>query len=144
LRRKLSNCEITAIQKGVDTELPVGYERIGFVFPTYGWGLVIMVSDFLSKASLLKQDNTYLFAVATCLGMTGNAIPQANALLKEKGCFASHFMKCFNIGAPTISHHLKELANAELIYTEKRGKFLFCKVNEEIVNEVNKLLNLQT
>lgn len=61
----------------------------------------------------------------------------------EDGCAISEIMQNFNIGAPTISHHLKELANAELIYTDKRGKFLVCKVNETLVNEVVELLKLQ-
>jgi ArsR family transcriptional regulator len=61
----------------------------------------------------------------------------------EDGCALSEIMQNFNIGAPTISHHLKELSNAELVYTEKRGKFLVCKVNEALVNEVIELLKLQ-
>lgn len=55
-------------------------------------------------------------------------------------CFITDIIESLNIGAPTISHHLKELANAELITTEKRGKYLVCKVNEKIVNEVSKIL----
>ena len=54
----------------------------------------------------------------------------------EPGCFVSEIMKLFKIGAPTISHHLKELVNAELIVTEKRGKFLVAKINEETIKEV--------
>ncbi len=60
----------------------------------------------------------------------------------EDSCLISDITDCLRIGAPTISHHLKELANADLIYTEKRGKFLVCRVNEEISSEVNKLLAL--
>ena len=36
-------------------------------------------------------------------------------------CFITEIITKFNIGAPTISHHLKELSNAGLIMTEKRG-----------------------
>lgn len=63
----------------------------------------------------------------------------------EKGreCFMTDIIERLNIGAPTISHHLKELANAGLIYTEKKGKYLVCKVNEELVREVSNLLALQ-
>jgi len=50
--------------------------------------------------------------------------------------------KSLNIGAPTISHHLKELSNAELIFTERKGKYVVARVNEEMVDEVNKLLKL--
>jgi ArsR family transcriptional regulator, arsenate/arsenite/antimonite-responsive transcriptional repressor len=41
------------------------------------------------------------------------------------------------IGAPTISHHLKELANAGLITTERRGKYLVAKVNREAWAELS-------
>jgi ArsR family transcriptional regulator len=59
------------------------------------------------------------------------------------GCLINDIAESFNIGAPTISHHLKELTNAELIFTERKGRYLVAKVNEEIVNEVNELLKLQ-
>lgn len=58
-------------------------------------------------------------------------------------CFITDIIDCLNIGAPTVSHHIKELANAELITTEKRGKFLVCKINEELVDEVSRMLPLK-
>lgn len=57
-------------------------------------------------------------------------------------CLISDIAKTLNIGAPTISHHLKELENAELIFTERKGKFVVARVNSEIVDEVNELLKL--
>ena len=57
-------------------------------------------------------------------------------------CLISDIVKSFNIGAPTISHHLKELANAELIFTERKGKYLVARVNEEMIDEVKELLKL--
>ena len=48
---------------------------------------------------------------------------------KENSCLVNTIMGKLNIGAPTISHHLKELVQAELITTERRGKFLTCAVN---------------
>lgn len=57
-------------------------------------------------------------------------------------CSVADIMACLNIGAPTISHHIKELVNADLITTEKRGKFLVCRVNEKLVGEVSKMLVL--
>lgn len=58
------------------------------------------------------------------------------------GCLICEIAESLNIGAPTISHHLKELTNAELIFTERKGKYLVARVNEEMVNEVNELLKL--
>lgn len=57
-------------------------------------------------------------------------------------CSIADIKSCFNIGAPTVSHHIKELVNATLITTEKRGKFLICKVNTQLTSEVADLLRL--
>jgi len=57
-------------------------------------------------------------------------------------CFVTDIIQSLNIGAPTISHHIKELANAGLITTEKKGKFLICRVNKELVKEIIKLFDL--
>lgn len=58
-------------------------------------------------------------------------------------CFVTDIINSLNIGAPTISHHIKELVNADLISTNKKGKFLICKVNEDLVEEVCQLLSLK-
>ncbi len=57
-------------------------------------------------------------------------------------CLVSDVMCSFNIGAPTISYHLKELANAGLITTERKGKFLVARINENTIDEVNGILSI--
>lgn len=70
-------------------------------------------------------------------------VKQTEASYKtDCGCLISDITKSLNIGAPTISHHLKELSNAELIFTERKGKYLVARVNEKVVNEVNEFLKL--
>ncbi len=44
------------------------------------------------------------------------------------------------IGAPTVSHHLKELVNAGLIVTERQGKFLIARPVPGTWEEVSRLL----
>ena len=58
-------------------------------------------------------------------------------------CFIYDLIKNLNIGTPTISHHLKELSNADLIITERRGKNIVAKLNEEMIEELGKILNLE-
>ena len=58
-------------------------------------------------------------------------------------CFISDICNSLKIGAPTISHHLKELANADLITTERRGKFLVARLNEATIKAANKILSIQ-
>ena len=52
-------------------------------------------------------------------------------------CFVSEIINSFDIGAPTISHHLKELTKAGLISTERRGKYLVATVNVKAIDEVS-------
>jgi ArsR family transcriptional regulator len=58
----------------------------------------------------------------------------------EVECYITDIMSCLKIGAPTISHHLKELSNADLIVTERKGKFLVARINEKTLDEVKKIL----
>ena len=55
-------------------------------------------------------------------------------------CHLSDIVKLFGLSPPTISHHLKELANADLIVTEKRGKFLVARINKETLGAVKQIL----
>ena len=55
-------------------------------------------------------------------------------------CCVSDIIGSLKIGAPTVSHHLKELSNAGLIVTERQGKFLIARPIRETWEEVKKLL----
>lgn len=81
----LTECEIVAIHKGTDINIPTGYERIGFVFPVYYFGLPDMVADFIRKAKLSKENAPYYFAVATPGGFSGKPIVQMDRLFRGKG-----------------------------------------------------------
>lgn len=51
-------------------------------------------------------------------------------------CFLHDIMERLNVGAPTVSHHLKELVEADLIVTEKQGKFVVCRLNQEALSGI--------
>jgi ArsR family transcriptional regulator len=57
-------------------------------------------------------------------------------------CFICDIMESLNIGAPTVSHHLKELSNADLITTERRGKFLVARAKKGTLDEARKVLSI--
>ena len=60
-------------------------------------------------------------------------IAQEGARAYEAGhaCFLHTIMERLDVGAPTVSHHLKELVNAELITAERQGKFVTCRATDE-------------
>ena len=59
---------------------------------------------------------------------------------EEPQCTVSSIVKMFRLSAPTISHHLKELANADLITTSKRGKYLVATINKKTLARVKAVL----
>jgi ferredoxin len=60
-------------------------ERVGFVFPTYFWGLPVLAENFLRALSLSAPPETYCYFVATCGVMPGAAGASAQALLRRRG-----------------------------------------------------------
>jgi DNA-binding transcriptional ArsR family regulator len=65
----------------------------------------------------------------------------ANAIAPGHSCLVHVIMDRLNIGAPTVSHHLKELVNADLISTAREGKFLTCKVNDGALSVLQSFFN---
>lgn len=54
-------------------------------------------------------------------------------------CFLARLLGGLDIEAPTVSHHVKELADAGLIDTERDGKQLICSVRPEALVELRAL-----
>ncbi|HPS88013.1 MAG TPA: metalloregulator ArsR/SmtB family transcription factor [Spirochaetota bacterium] len=52
-------------------------------------------------------------------------------------CFITDIMETLSIGAPTVSHHMKELTGAGLVITERKGKFLTARINDELIRELS-------
>jgi len=46
----------------------------------------------------------------------------------------------FDLSLSTVSHHLKELKNAGLIICEKRGQWVYCRPNPEVLKDIEGFL----
>ena len=51
-------------------------------------------------------------------------------------CFLASIINNLRIGAPSISHHLRELESAGLIETSKEGKQLVCSIRPEAMTDL--------
>ena len=57
-------------------------------------------------------------------------------LLKDKDMSAGDIADQFNIGKPTISHHLDLLRQAGLVTSEKQGQFIIYSINTTVLDEM--------
>jgi len=56
------------------------------------------------------------------------------------GCLIYDFINKLDIGAPTVSHHVKTLVDANLIRVERNGKYLTCYLNETLKSALSGFL----
>lgn len=53
----------------------------------------------------------------------------------------TNLAETLGISAATTSHHIKELINAGLITTVKRGRWVYCTVNHKTFSQMSDFLN---
>jgi ferredoxin len=131
---KLTDCDVVAIRRNMDMTVPVGLERLGFVFPTYGWAQPLMVADFLRSAVFPAQGGTYAFAVTTCGGLPFNAIPQAGILLAEKGVRLNYGASIRMYRNSVLHYKMRQDAGKEAAKSAKRA----APIIDDIVNKREK------
>jgi ArsR family transcriptional regulator, arsenate/arsenite/antimonite-responsive transcriptional repressor len=69
-------------------------------------------------------------------------IQMMEAIRKEEGWMpCSVLIELFDLAQSTVSHHLKQLVDADLLITEKDGRSSLYKINKEVVNEYVGYLN---
>jgi len=59
-------------------------------------------------------------------------------MLKKKDMTAGDIADCFDISKPSISHHLELLKQAGLVFSVKRGQFIFYSLNTTVMDEMFK------
>jgi ArsR family transcriptional regulator, arsenate/arsenite/antimonite-responsive transcriptional repressor len=61
--------------------------------------------------------------------------------ISEGGSCVCDLAKKFSLSQSTVSHHLKELRNADLIEVEKSGLWVYCRVNHNKLKELEEFLS---
>lgn len=87
LARAISNglggAELIPIPKAMGGEADVNADKVGFIFPVYGWGVPRIVVEFI-RGSKFKP-KPYVFAIATCGGTPGRTLLELRKLLRKAG-----------------------------------------------------------
>lgn len=83
LSEDLTETEIVSIPRVFGQEIQVTSRRIGFVFPTYAYGLPRMVQEFVSQLQVPEQ--TYVFGITSNCGIPGPTLRKLDRLLRKQG-----------------------------------------------------------
>jgi flavodoxin len=82
ISKELGNCEIVSMVKPFN--IIKQYESVGFIYPTYYFGLPKIVIEFVENLKLSNNNNTYYYSIATYGGLAGNAVFQMYELLLNR------------------------------------------------------------
>ncbi len=72
------------------------------------------------------------------LVMMERCCPPDSCCGDENTSCVSEIGNCCEVAPSTLSHHLKELRNAGLLMTKKRGKFVDCWIEPETLAELSR------
>ena len=127
IARELGNSEIVSMGKLFD--FSKRYDTIGFIYPTYFWGLPKKVIEFIKNINLKNNKEAYFYGITTYGGFAGNAIYQLYELLNK-----GHNIK-LNYGKK-----LKMFANYVIMYemSEKISE-ITKKSNKELIPIINSI-----
>ncbi|WP_099469233.1 EFR1 family ferrodoxin [Konateibacter massiliensis] len=87
-------------------------EAIGFIIPTYAWGLPIIVSDFLEQINIKFDKKPYVYFVATYGTTPGQTGFFANRYMKQKEV---PFTSQFSVKMPDTWTPIFDLTNQEKV-----------------------------
>jgi len=86
----IGNADVVSITKaGMNTQCDS--DVVGFIFPSFCWGMPSMMRDFISSGSFNKD--TYFFTVVTCGSSMGGSAYDVDCLLRAKGAKLSYGAK---------------------------------------------------
>jgi ferredoxin len=78
----LDNAELIPISKALKNPDALAYDRIGFVYPVYMFGLPLIIAEFLRTVKI--KSGAYIFSVTTSGGLKGRAHSLVKEILKKR------------------------------------------------------------
>lgn len=142
IAKVLPDCDVAAIHEGVDFNIPKGLDRVGFVLPTYYWGIPSMAANFLESAQFPKQEQTYYFVIATCAGMAGNAMPQTKDLLAAHGVKLNYSTSVRMVGNAVFNYDMKEDVSGAIESSNKKIQTIAYNILEKKMKRTSSVIGL--
>jgi ferredoxin/flavodoxin len=129
IANELENTEIVSMAKSGSYSLIKQYDSIGFICPTYFWGLPKKVTEFIGNLDFGNNKSSYYYAIVTYGGNAGNAMNQIYELLLNK-----HNVKL------NFTRKLQMFSNYVLMYDmSKEINKITKKSNEKLIPIINSI-----
>lgn len=144
IAEEIKDCEIIAITEKTEMDIPMDYERIGFVFPVYFQGLPKIVADFINNCNISEHQNTYFFAIATYGALHGNAIPQIKKLLLERGIHLHYGQNLRMFSNYVVMYNMSKNVIKETMQSEQKALLIARNIADKQENRIpafHKLVN---
>jgi ferredoxin/flavodoxin len=126
----LGDCDIVSMGRDNGYDLALGFETIGFVFPTYYRGEPGRVTEFISRLDLQRNLNAYYYAVTTMGRYDGNSLCHVAKLLKRKGV-TLHYAKALDMFSNyVLSYDMRDTIAEET----KQSEIDFAPILQDIKN----------
>ena len=141
ISKELGNCEIVSMAKSYS--LTKQYDSIGFVYPTYFWGLPKKVVEFIGNINLDNNKNTYFYSVATYGGSAGNAVYQMHKLLHKKhGIKLNYGQKLQMFSNYVVMYDMSEKIDEITKKSNEKLVPIIDAIKTKTNNNINKLTNI--
>jgi len=141
IAKELESCKIVSMAK--KPNFTEQYDSIGFVYPTYFWGLPKKTIEFIEETNFENNKKAYFYAITTYGGSAGNAIYQLYELLfKKHGIKLNYGQKLKMFSNYVIMYDMSEKINE---ITKKSNEKLVPIINSIKMkrnNRINKLTNI--
>jgi ferredoxin len=126
----LKDCKIVSMTH--DYDITNEYDRIGFVFPCYWFGLPNLVKKFIRSLDFSLNKNTYYFSVVTCGVIAGNSYLQINSILKQKEIRLNYFNYLPVVDNSVI--YMTKNIDEKIVKSDKELTF----ISKEIFDKIDK------
>lgn len=98
-------------------------QNIGFIFPTYFWGLPHLVEDFISKL-IITKDNPYIFGIMLAKA-SGGGLGSLALSLNQKGLQLDYGKTIHSVSNYIVSYDI-DMNTVDKITESAREQAVFC------------------
>lgn len=96
--------------------------------------------DCAVKVAKMKFDTRQVEQQASALQALGDEtrLKMIQLLARHESLCVCEIQEAFELGQPTVSHHLKILRDAGLVTVERRGKWAYYALRREAMNDLRR------